>query len=87
MEKDNSSHFKYHLDTSVVAKFPPGLFQKGMAHVLAHPDEQFKMQITADRVFLRRYKSPVAGITPKDSVNGRLITWTYAHHLKSDKDL
>lgn len=59
MSKENyQARFSQHPDNSIIAKFPPGFFQKGLA-----TNEEFTMQITDTKIYLRRK-------------NGRIITWT-----------
>ena len=84
MSKENISHFEEHVDTAIIAKFPPGFFQKGMSHITKYPDEQFTMQVTPKRVFLRRMKKEVDGVRQKSPVNGQIISWTFADHQQVD---
>jgi hypothetical protein len=83
MPKEHISRFTEHVDTSIIAEFPPGFFQKGLKHLAEHPDEQFTMQVTEKQVFLRRMKKEVNGSRPKDPINGRIISWTSASHKSS----
>lgn len=74
MSRENARFTEY-IDTSWIGKFPPGFFQKGEEHIKNHPDEQFRIQVTKDRVFMRRQKKLTNGVRPKDPINGRIITW------------
>jgi hypothetical protein len=84
MSKENTSYFEEYVDTTIIAKFPPGFVQKGRSHIAEHPDEQFTMQVTEERVSLRRQKKEVDGIRPKSRVNGQIISWTFADHQQID---
>jgi len=85
MGKEDISHFEEYIDGAIIARFPPGFFQKGRQHIAEHPDEQFTMQVTENRVFLRRMKKEVGDTRPKDMVNGQIISWTFATHQKPDE--
>lgn len=75
-QERKQTEFTQYIDASIIAKFPPGFFQKGIEHVRAHPDEQFSVQVTVNRVILRRYKLAICGVRPKDPINGQAIAWT-----------
>lgn len=73
MQKEQAE-FSEKIDSSWIARFPKGFFQKGVEHMREHPDEEFTMQVTETRVFLRRMKRRVNGIRLKNKINGQIIT-------------
>lgn len=75
MDKERRAHFEEYIDTSWIATFPPGFFQKLMDHTRAHPGEEVSLQITKDRLYLRQRKGRKNGVSPKDPINGRIISW------------
>lgn len=74
--EQRETQFTEYIDASIIAQFPPEFFQKGIDHVQKHPDEQFSVQVTPTRVYIRRYKISVNGVRPKDPINGQAIAWT-----------
>lgn len=56
--------FKEHIDTSIIARFPAGWFQKGLDYSKA-TGREFSLQASEERMFLR------------DRVTGKIITWRF----------
>jgi len=69
------AEFSEKIDNSWIAKFPKGFFQKGPKYMQSHPEEEFTMQITGGRIYLRRMKKRVNGERPKSRINGQIISW------------
>ena len=77
MKKEREVRFTEHIDKVIIADFFSGFLQKGFDHIQSHPDEQFVLQKTDTKIFMRRMKKPLNGERPKDPVNGRIITWAW----------
>ncbi|MBI4057706.1 hypothetical protein HY405_00060 [Candidatus Microgenomates bacterium] len=74
MRNEGEVRFTEHSDSAIIADFPPRFLQKGFEHIKNHFDEQFVLQTTGTRIFMRRMKKTLDGERPKDSINGRIIT-------------